>query len=209
MLASCTEAGTTTSSTTRSYAGRSTHGPGRGCSTSEPATGYLAAELASLGHRVTAIDADDPTLRRARARWGADGIDFVLGDFMAHPFAPASFDAIVSIAALHHMPEGDALARMAGLLRPGGTLCVVGLARSRTPVDLLWDLGGAVATRVLRRRRGGYVEVAAPIVWPPPSSYRAIRRLAATALPGVRYRRHVLWRYSLVWTKAAAAPSAI
>src|SRR5690606_30890928 len=83
--------------------------------------GYLAAELASLGHRVTAIDADAPTLRRARARWGADGIDFVLGDFMAHPFAPASFDAIVSIAALHHMPEGDALARMAGLLRPGGT----------------------------------------------------------------------------------------
>lgn len=76
-------------------------------------------------------------------------IDFILGDFMSHPFEPASFDAVVSIAALHHMPEGDALDRMAGLLRPGGTLCVVGLARSR-----------------------------------------------------VRYRRHMMWRHSLVWTKS-------
>ena len=28
-----------------------------------------------------------------------------------------------------------------------------------------------------------------------------MRRIAAQELPGVRYRRHLLWRYSLVWTK--------
>jgi 2-polyprenyl-3-methyl-5-hydroxy-6-metoxy-1,4-benzoquinol methylase len=164
--------------------------------------GFLAAELASLGHHVTAIDADEPTLTRARSRWGAANIDFLLGDFMAYPFEPASFDAVVSIAALHHMAEGDALARMAGLLRPGGTLCVVGLARSRTPVDVLWDIAGAVATRMLRRRHGGHLEVVAPTTWPPPSTYRAIRRLAEATLPTVRYRRHMMWRYSLIWTKS-------
>jgi hypothetical protein len=25
--------------------------------------------------------------------------------------------------------------------------------------------------------------------------------LAAAVLPGVRYRRHLLWRYSLIWTR--------
>jgi hypothetical protein len=30
---------------------------------------------------------------------------------------------------------------------------------------------------------------------------RQVRRMAAEALPGARYRRHVLWRYSLIWTK--------
>lgn len=164
--------------------------------------GFLAAELAWLGHHVSAIDADDTTLARARSRWRTSNIEFVLGDFMAYPFEPASFDAVVSIAALHHMPEGDALDRMAGLLRRGGTLCVVRLARSRTPVDVLCDIAGAVVTRVLRRRHGGYLEVVAAIIWPPPSTYRAIRRLAEVTLPSVQYRRHMMWRYSLVWTKS-------
>jgi hypothetical protein len=30
-----------------------------------------------------------------------------------------------------------------------------------------------------------------------------VRAAAAQALPGVRYRRHLLWRYSLLWTKPA------
>jgi hypothetical protein len=28
-----------------------------------------------------------------------------------------------------------------------------------------------------------------------------VRATASTVLPGVRYRRHLLWRYSLVWHK--------
>jgi hypothetical protein len=84
---------------------------------------------------------------------------------MSHAFEGASFDAIVSIAAVHHMPEGCALDRMATVLWPGATLCVIGIARSRTPVDVLWEIAGAVATRVLRRRHGGYLAVVAPTTW--------------------------------------------
>jgi hypothetical protein len=40
-----------------------------------------------------------------------------------------------------------------------------------------------------------------PKVGPPPETYAGMRRLAADLLPGVRFRRHLLWRYSLVWTK--------
>jgi hypothetical protein len=42
----------------------------------------------------------------------------------------------------------------------------------------------------------------APETWPPPESFTGTRRIAARVLPGSRFRRHVLWRYSLVWTKA-------
>lgn len=34
-----------------------------------------------------------------------------------------------------------------------------------------------------------------------PRDYAEVRRIAARLLPGVRYRRHVLWRFSLVWTR--------
>jgi hypothetical protein len=90
--------------------------------------------------------------------------------------------------------------RMRDLLRPGGVLAVVGLARSRTPADAAFDIAGVVAARVHRRRRG-YWETTAPKVWPPAETYSQTRRAATAVLPGVRWRRHVLWRYSLVWTR--------
>jgi hypothetical protein len=34
-----------------------------------------------------------------------------------------------------------------------------------------------------------------------------VRSIAAARLPGVIYRRHVLWRYSLVWVKPTEALS--
>ena len=34
-------------------------------------------------------------------------------------------------------------------------------------------------------------------------TWAQVRETAARLLPGVRYRRHLLWRYSLVWTKPA------
>lgn len=170
--------------------------------------GMLARELSALGHQVTAMDVDGPSINRARLV-ARPPVDLVRGDLMSFPFRRESFDAVVSVATLHHMPEPDALQRMAGLLRPDGTLVVVGLARRRLPHDLPWDVAGAVMTRVQRLRNGGYHEVTSPTVWPPPSTYREVRDIASAVLPGVRYRRHAMWRYSLVWTKRPPAADSI
>jgi hypothetical protein len=40
-----------------------------------------------------------------------------------------------------------------------------------------------------------------PVVWPPPHDYAQLREIAARVLPGSRFRRHALWRYSVVWVK--------
>jgi hypothetical protein len=37
----------------------------------------------------------------------------------------------------------------------------------------------------------------------PDMTWAQVRKTAARLLPGARYRRHLLWRYSLVWTKPA------
>jgi hypothetical protein len=71
-------------------------------------------------------------------------------------------------------------ARCQQALRPGGTLAVVGCARSSSRTN--W-------------------EHSAPIVWPPPETYPSMRQIGRRNLPGARYRRHLLWRYSLIWTK--------
>jgi SAM-dependent methyltransferase len=164
--------------------------------------GILARELRASVPHVTGIDLDEPSLRLAREHDPEGMIDFVAGDFLTYPFAEP-FGFVASIACLHHMDMRRGLERMGSLLRPGGTLAIVGLARSQSAADLAVDIAGTVATRAYRLARG-YWEVSAPTVWPPPETYRSTRRIAAEILPRATYRRHLLFRYSLVWTKPAS-----
>jgi SAM-dependent methyltransferase len=166
--------------------------------------GMLARELRKVVPQVVAIDCDGPVVDRARQQDPGASVEYVVGDFLSYGFAPESFGVIVSVAALHHMDPAASLSRMRELLRPGGTLAVVGLARSR-PRDLPADAAGVVAHRVLLAGRS-YQEINAPTVWPPPHTYAQIRQIAGEVLPGVRYRRHLLWRYSLLWTKPPQRP---
>jgi ubiquinone/menaquinone biosynthesis C-methylase UbiE len=162
--------------------------------------GILTRDLREVVPHVTGIDRDASSIERARRE--EEDVEYVLGDFMTHPFEPASFDHIASIAALHHMDAAAALERMRRLLAPGGRLAIVGLARNRYPADLPFALAGAVAHRVHTLSKPCW-EDAAPRLWPPPATFAETRRLAQRVLPGVRYRRLVLFRYSLVWTKPA------
>jgi len=164
--------------------------------------GTLTRELRRLVPRVTGIDLDQSSLDLARAHPGGADIDYVHGDFLTAAFMPASFDLVTSVAALHHMDARTALERMRDLVRPGGVVAVVGLARGRHPADLPLDLTATVVNR-LRRVTSGYWEQPSPTVWPPPETFDGMRALATRLLPGVRYRRHLLWRFSLVWTKPA------
>jgi len=165
--------------------------------------GMLARELRRIVPHVTGIDRDAASIDVARRVGDYADLEYIVGDFMTHPFEPASFDHIASIAALHHMDAAAALDRMRALLAPGGTLAIVGLARSRSPGDLGYDLAGAVATRAHKLRKAHW-ETSAPKLWPPPETYGQVRRIARRTLPGSRYHRHMLFRYSLTWAKPLA-----
>jgi SAM-dependent methyltransferase len=125
--------------------------------------GILARELRRLVPHVSAI-VDEPSVELARRYAGSD-VEYIVGDFLSYPFPSGSFDLVASVAALHHMDTALALDRMRGLVRPGGQLVVVGLARSRYPADLPRDLVAAVTHR-LHRLTKPYWEHSAPKVWP-------------------------------------------
>jgi SAM-dependent methyltransferase len=77
-------------------------------------------------------------------------IKYVRGDVLDHPFEPGSFDAIVSVATLHHMDTALGLRRLANLVRPGGVVAVVGIGRPRVVEDLPWQIAGTIASRYHR-----------------------------------------------------------
>jgi SAM-dependent methyltransferase len=166
-------------------------------------TGLLARELRDRVPYVMGLDADEPSLAAARTADPDGRVDWVLGEFGGVGLTPGSFDFVSCVAALHHMDAAPALTRMAALLRPGGRLLVVGLARSASVADLVADGAGVVVHRRERLRRQ-FAEVTAPVVWPPPVTYREMRRIAAEVLPGARYQRRVLFRYTLSWQRPEA-----
>jgi SAM-dependent methyltransferase len=160
--------------------------------------GQLVRSLAEVETRqVVGIDPHEASIERARQLGGE--VDYLVGDFLTYAFEPASWDAVVSVAALHHMDFAVSLARASALLRRGGVFVAVGLARS-TLADLPVDGLGFVAGPFLRAGRRQWTHPS-PIVWPPPMTYREVREQATELLPGVAYRRHLLFRYSLTWTK--------
>jgi SAM-dependent methyltransferase len=160
----------------------------------------LDRQLAQLVPHVVGLDQHAASLDLARRQDPEGEVGLVRGDFLTHPFTPASFDMITSVAVLHHMDARAALDRMSQLLAPGGKLVIIGLARSRLPADVPWEAAAVLAHRRYKLIKT-YWEQPSPVVWPPPHTYTEMHALARQALPGARYRRHLLWRYSLIWTK--------
>ena len=79
--------------------------------------------MASLGHRVTAIDPSAPMLDELRTHATERGlvVDTRLGDAVAREFPPASFHAVTNRHLLWTLREPEkAMASWLTLLRPGG-----------------------------------------------------------------------------------------
>lgn len=126
-------------------------------------------------------------------------LTFVEGDVMTQPFAGGSFDFIAAVATLHHLPLMPALTRFRDLLKPGGTLAVIGLYRANSVVDYAWASAALPVSRALRCVHV-QEEVAAPLRRPN-ETLREIRAACEDILPGAVLRRRLLFRYSLTWRK--------
>ncbi|TYB38416.1 class I SAM-dependent methyltransferase [Actinomadura chibensis] len=163
--------------------------------------GLLVRKLAGYAKRVTGLDCSATMIAWARELAGGEpDLSFVEGDFLAVDLPVEGYDFICSVSTVHHMDFEAALTRMRELLRPGGRLVVVGLAREASLGEWAALIAAAPVVRVvkvLRRARG---PEGMPVA-DPRMSYGEVRAAARRLLPGVRYRRHVLRRYSLTWEK--------
>lgn len=128
--------------------------------------GFLAESLARRVSHVVALDLDQPVLDRAQARFPDVPVTWLHGDVLADVVPPGSFDAVVSNAALHHLPDTrTGLRRLSTLIRPGGVLAIVTFARTDWR-ELPWASAAFIARGVAIRAHGKW-EHSAPTVWPP------------------------------------------
>ena len=97
--------------------------------------GRHAFEAVRRGARVVALDAQAQELAQVRDTIGAmldageidkeDEAGAVQGNALRLPFADASFDRVIAAEVLEHIPDdSSAMAELARVLRPGGTMAV-------------------------------------------------------------------------------------
>ena len=173
-------------------------------------TGALARELAARCKRVVALDLSAEMIRVARSRSSRFvNLEFQLADAMTCDFPRSHFDFICSIATFHHLRQRELLMKIKDALRPGGVLVVVDLVQSERLNERVIDIIGLGMSATLRLIHNGRLQ-------PPPEVRKAweqhgkhdtystitqIRALADELLPGANVRRHLLWRYSLVYRR--------
>jgi SAM-dependent methyltransferase len=122
---------------------------------------------------------------------------------------PGTYDCIVTVATFHHLPLEIMLQKTRDWLKPGGILLVLDLFHSKTPGDLVLDLLAVPLGSALRLLKTGKLQETQAVraawaahgihdVYQPLS---AIRQACGRVIPCAQLRRHLLWRYSLVWKK--------
>jgi ubiquinone/menaquinone biosynthesis C-methylase UbiE len=173
-------------------------------------TGAFARLLAQRAERVLGLDLSPQMIRVARERsTGYQNITFEVADATTWVFGRELFDCIASIATLHHLPLGQTLTKLRDALRPNGTLLILDLYQSQGLPDLLTNLVsvpvgvvlGLVKTRRLRSSREAREAWARHAPHEHYVPLAQVRQVRADVLPDARVRKHLLWRYSIVWRK--------
>jgi len=161
--------------------------------------GILAVKLAARARHVTGIDRSREMITKARQRVGhLRNVTLVEDDLLADTLPKNRFDFIVAVAVVHHMAFDRAVGQMVQLLRPGGTLAILGLARNGAPgawgpsaKDYL-RIPPALLFNWFQRIRLGSWDPGAPIVQPE-MTYAEITKQASARLPGAELTRRLLF----------------
>jgi ubiquinone/menaquinone biosynthesis C-methylase UbiE len=128
-------------------------------------SGHFARAAARAGHRVTALDVSPAMLQYAEHRMkfeGLTGIEFCHAGFLTFSAAPATFDAAVSVAVLHHLPDlwkAVALQNIHRMLKPDGQflLCDVVFASNAHDYRTQFDVFINTMSETMRPNAIGHI----------------------------------------------------
>lgn len=172
-------------------------------------TGNLLRALAAVLDEVTGIEPDGATAAKARANTARiQNAEVREEPYDLEPLGRPQYDLVTFVAVLHHLPLEQTLRAARSVLRPGGRLVIVGLAKE-TAADQPWSLASAFLNAVVgafrhpRRARAAPENMTAPTA-EPLETFERIREAVQAVLPGVKIRRSLFWRYTAVWESPAA-----
>jgi SAM-dependent methyltransferase len=155
-------------------------------------SGKFARKLAARGLTVAAVDRSAEMIAAAGE---TPGVRYLHAD--VRELDLCGYDFVSCIASLHHLPFAETVTVLRDALRPGGVLAVLGISRP-TLRDLPFGAVAFLPNRV-RILLGPENRDRVPPFKDAELTLPQTRALARQLLPGARLRRHLYFRYSLVY----------
>ena len=169
--------------------------------------GALTRHVAARADSVLALDLSPEMIRVARAlSTESPNVEYRVADVAETELPAAAFDAVLSVATLHHLPLEPTVRRLADAVRPGGRLVIQDLVTRpglrSVPLNAL-----AFALQQLSGRGPSLRPTPLAALYAehgegdrylrPAEAERAYREL----LPGSRVVHYLEWRYTMVWER--------
>jgi SAM-dependent methyltransferase len=173
-------------------------------------TGAFSRLLALRCDQLTAIDLSPEMIEVGLHQSKSyTNIDYQVGDILQWEFPVERFDAIVSIATFHHLPLHDLLPRLKIALKPSGKLVVLDLLEHQSVYDSLSDIIAVPLNWILQLLRNKRMKLTPEAVaaWQQHLAsdkyltYHLAQQIYTQVLAGAIVRKHLFWRYSVVWEK--------
>ena len=175
--------------------------------------GKFSRLLAEKSDRVIALDLSPKSIEIARHKSEQfNNIDYRVADVSRWQFPIEHFDVIVSIATLHHLSLNELLPKLQAALKPKGTLLILDLLEQQD----IWDtLSDCIAVPLnwwflqTRNKHTVFDPIAAEAMrehlrTDEYLTYLQAKEIYTSFLKTPQIRRHLFWRYSVVWQKPTA-----
>lgn len=176
-------------------------------------TGEFSRLLSKRFERVIAIDLPPNMIEVAKQRSSQfSNIDFQVADVLQWEPVVEQFDAIVSIATLHHLPVESLLPNLKAALKTGGRLIILDLLEHESWRDKLSDFVAVPLNWLFQTLKNSHIQQSPEAATAMREYLRTdkyltlsqARQIYTSSLKKAKVRKHLFWRYSVVWEKPAA-----
>ncbi|MDT7808869.1 MAG: hypothetical protein QOJ70_2682 [Acidobacteriota bacterium] len=174
--------------------------------------GNFSRLLAKSSERVLALDLSPNMIRIAKERSVLfPNIDFQVADVMSRELPAEKFDCIVTVATLHHLPMAEVLPKIKNSLKVDGVLLILDLFQAEGLIDAVTSALAVPVSIGLRLMRQGRMLAPRHVreAWAEHGRHDTyltlaqVHKICSDMLPGAEVRKHLLWRYSIIWKKVA------
>ena len=175
--------------------------------------GKFSRLLAEKSDRVIALDLSPKSIEIAKQKSARfNNINYRVADISQWQFPTEYFDVITSIATLHHLPLNELLPKLKTALKPEGTLLILDLLEQQNIWDTLNDCIAVPLNWWFIKTRNKHIEfnhIAAEAMrehlrTDKYLTYSQVKEIYTSFLKTPKVRRHLFWRYSVVWQKPMA-----
>ena len=175
--------------------------------------GQFSRLISRKADNLVALDLSPKSIETAKQRsYQFNNIDYQVADISQWQFPQEHFDVITSIATVHHLSLNKLLPKLQTALKPGGMLLILDLLEHQNIRDTLNDCVAVPSNWWFLKTKNRHIKfnpVAAEAMrehlrTDEYLTYSQAEEIYTGWLKTAKVRRHLYWRYSVVWQKPTA-----